>query len=477
MPQKHSPSEAPAGPVPPAGGARLAENLVLLTRDESLSEALASVVAAETLIVVADEAALANQLMNGHVGVAFIDAGTGQSQPGVTAQLAQRLHNQLPDLVLVVTGDGAAQSELAAQVADGTIYRFVHKPVSAQRVKLFVDAAWRKRDGASGVFPALNISQLPPSAPTPPKLSKLPTSAIAAGVAAIGAAVAWFVLHSSSPKVGNSLSPAAPPSTVVHRTAPTPVAPVPVVAPNSAPVGSAADLDRLATAAEQALLAGNLAEATRLTDAARAVDPDHVRVKFLTTQIAREQARANARRRVTEVADGEPQPPPAAATKAPPNSVSVPTATPSAPAISSAPVPAPTAAGSSPTVAVGATTATAVNLSSAPATSSAPSSTPPVSEAKDHNSVAAVILQRIYSVDPEFPEVARERDLTGYVDLEFTVRWDGIVEDVTVLKSQPVGIFDQAAVAAVKQWRYRPIQRNGVPVNEHARLRLNFAYK
>jgi protein TonB len=118
-----------------------------------------------------------------------------------------------------------------------------------------------------------------------------------------------------------------------------------------------------------------------------------------------------------------------------------------------------------------------VSNASSPAAASAPSSTPPVSEAKDHNSVAAVILQRIYSVDPVFPEEARERDLTGYVDLEFTVRWDGVVEDVTVLKSQPLGIFDQAAVAAVKQWRYRPVQRNGVPVNEHARLRLNFAYK
>jgi protein TonB len=91
--------------------------------------------------------------------------------------------------------------------------------------------------------------------------------------------------------------------------------------------------------------------------------------------------------------------------------------------------------------------------------------------------VAAVILQKIHSVDPVFPEEARERDLTGFVDLEFTVRWDGVVEDVTVLKSQPVGIFDQAAVTAVKQWRYRPIERNGLPVNEHARIRLNFAYK
>jgi TonB family protein len=132
---------------------------------------------------------------------------------------------------------------------------------------------------------------------------------------------------------------------------------------------------------------------------------------------------------------------------------------------------------SSPTVAASATTALGVSIAGSPAGTSAPSSTPPLSEARDHDSVAAVILQRIYSVDPVFPDIARERDLSGYVDLEFTVRWDGIVEDVTVLKSQPSGIFDKAAIDAVKQWRYRPIQRNGVPVNEHARLRLNFAYK
>jgi TonB family protein len=476
MPQKHSSTEAPAGPVPPAGGARLAENLVLLTRDESLIEALASVVSADTLVVVADEAALASQLLNGHAGVAFIDAGAGQVQPGLTAQLAQRLHNQLPDVVLVVTGDGAAQSELAALVADGTIYRFVHKPVSAQRVKLFVDAARRKRDGtsgASGVFPALNISQLPPSAPAPRKIPKLPTSAIAAGVAAIGAALAWFVLHSNSSKVALPPVPATP--SVVQRAAPAPVAPAPVVTPDSAP-SPAADLDRLATAAEQALLAGNLAEATRLTDAARAVDPDHVRVKFLTAQIAREQARATARRRLAEFTDtGSQAPPPAA--KSPP-AVSAPVVPPSVPTPSSAAAtaaPAP-AAGSAPSVAVGAT-AGGTSIASSPPATSAPSSTPPLSEAKDRNSVAAVILQKIHSVDPVFPEEARERDLTGFVDLEFTVRWDGVVEDVTVLKSQPVGIFDQAAVTAVKQWRYRPIERNGLPVNEHARIRLNFAYK
>src|SRR5580704_12961493 len=74
-PQKQAASEALAGPVPFAGGIRLAEKLLLLTCDDSLIEALSSVVAAESLIVVADEAALAGQLLGGHAGVVFIDVG------------------------------------------------------------------------------------------------------------------------------------------------------------------------------------------------------------------------------------------------------------------------------------------------------------------------------------------------------------------------------------------------------------------
>ena len=193
MPALHqNPSaDVPAGPVPPAGSPHAAEKLLLLAHDESLTEALVSVVPGESLTVVADEAALAHHLVSGHVGVVFIDAGASRS-PGAAAQLTQRLHHQLPDVVLVVAGDGAAQNELAALVADGTIYRFVHKPVSPQRVKLFVDAAWRKRDGssASGLYPTLSMSALPPPPPAAPARA-LPWPAMLAVALRVCAAAAW----------------------------------------------------------------------------------------------------------------------------------------------------------------------------------------------------------------------------------------------------------------------------------------------
>lgn len=482
--------DAPAGLPPRAGGARLPEHLLLLAYDESLIEALVSVVPAASLTLVSDEAELATFLMGGQHGVVFIDSGAPRVQPGATARLAQRLHNELPDVVLVVAGDGAAQSEVAALVADGTIYRFVHKPVSAQRVKLFIDAAWRKREGASasGIYPALSLPQTPPAAviETP---RTFPWTAILGALVLIGIAAAWLLLRSSS--TGSADAPAHPPAAQGMPSVPLPhaaaasQAAAPAVATTTISA-TAADLDRLATAAEQALLAGNLAEATRLTDAARAVDPNHVRVKFLSAQIAREQARQTARRRQADQeaaqASASYLPPPATAPPSTPFQVSLPPRIqePTLPA-ASAPAPASSStsapAAATPVVASSPTTATETSAASAAPASGPPSSTPPVSEARDRNSVAAVILQRVYSVDPVFPELARERDLRGFVDLEFTVRADGSVTDITVLKSVPSGVFEKSAVDAVSQWRYRPIERNGVPVNEHARLRLNFAYK
>ena len=190
-------------------------------------------------------------------------------------------------------------------------------------------------------------------------------------------------------------------------------------------------------------------------------------MKFLTAQIAREQTRAAARRRAAEQAAEDvaaPMPAPSVARAPAPGTTVPPVASTPAPDLL-------------PVVAAGATTTSDATVTGTAASSSPPSSTPPVSEARDRNSVAAVILQRVYSPDPVFPEIAREHDLTGFVDLEFTVGADGTVTDVNVLKAQPKGVFEKAAVDAVSKWRYRPVERNGLPVNEHARLRLNFAYK
>jgi protein TonB len=41
--------------------------------------------------------------------------------------------------------------------------------------------------------------------------------------------------------------------------------------------------------------------------------------------------------------------------------------------------------------------------------------------------------------------------------------------------AEPVGLFEQAAVDAVKKWRYKPVERDGHAVDQRARLRMKFA--
>lgn len=65
----------------------------------------------------------------------------------------------------------------------------------------------------------------------------------------------------------------------------------------------------------------------------------------------------------------------------------------------------------------------------------------------------------LYRVDPEYPQIAISAKRAGIVILEATVNAEGIVRDVRVLRSEP--LLDKAAVEAVRQWRYSPLQLNG----------------
>jgi periplasmic protein TonB len=65
----------------------------------------------------------------------------------------------------------------------------------------------------------------------------------------------------------------------------------------------------------------------------------------------------------------------------------------------------------------------------------------------------------LYRVNPEYPPMAVSAKKEGMVILEATVDANGLVRDIRVLRSEP--LLDKAAVEAVKQWRYSPLQLNG----------------
>ncbi|MCA3287849.1 MAG: energy transducer TonB [Roseomonas sp.] len=65
---------------------------------------------------------------------------------------------------------------------------------------------------------------------------------------------------------------------------------------------------------------------------------------------------------------------------------------------------------------------------------------------------------------PPYPESSRRRGEEGVVRVELLVDPNGRVADVRILESSGFGTLDAAAVQAVRDWRFRPAQRAGVPV-------------
>jgi TonB family protein len=91
------------------------------------------------------------------------------------------------------------------------------------------------------------------------------------------------------------------------------------------------------------------------------------------------------------------------------------------------------------------------------------------------NVVSAASLKRVRLVNPVYPESARKRGIEGWVELAFTVTPSGGVADVEVRNASPADVFDDAAIRAVRAWRFEPVERNGERVAQRAMVRLKFS--
>lgn len=78
----------------------------------------------------------------------------------------------------------------------------------------------------------------------------------------------------------------------------------------------------------------------------------------------------------------------------------------------------------------------------------------------------------VHRVDPEYPEEARRRQIQGPVVLDVRTRRDGAIQEIRLVSGQAV--LADAAIAAVKQWQFRPRTVNGQPVEMQTRITLNF---
>ncbi|MEZ5499856.1 MAG: TonB family protein [Steroidobacteraceae bacterium] len=138
-----------------------------------------------------------------------------------------------------------------------------------------------------------------------------------------------------------------------------------------------------------------------------------------------------------------------------------------------------------------------VNTASANAASTAPASTgsaagtnqPPQDDARraptpdDSQSgpsdggpkrVALSSLTPLNGIEVRYPRSALRAGTEGYVDVEFTVEFNGAVSDAVALAAEPSGTFDRAAVQAVRQLRFKPVREGGASIRVRSQLRVQF---
>ncbi len=84
-------------------------------------------------------------------------------------------------------------------------------------------------------------------------------------------------------------------------------------------------------------------------------------------------------------------------------------------------------------------------------------------------------LQLVSGDGPVYPADARKNGLEGDVLVQYDVSADGRVVRARVVSSEPPELFDDAALAAVRSWRYVPARRGGkVVAVENVTSRVRF---
>jgi len=456
-------TETPAGAPRTAGAPRAFLSIVALSQDPMLLEALALAVVGQASVVSSPSAdRFADQLVATAAAVALIDTAVA---PEPLDQFIAGVHRQFPQLLLLLAGPAALQTQFAAQLADGTIFRLAHKPASAQRLKLFVDAALLRRQA---LIDQATAAPLPDAAAIAdanvPALGarsgrgRRPWLLAAGLLLAVAAALGGLLWRrpltgstsSTSSGVTGAINGAADRSASEAPTTPAAASPANPVNPATAVSQEEAERDAIdRAAAERAerdrLISENqrreaeLAEQVRRTAASARVEQAHVYV-----QLARKRLASGA---LLAPADDSARSYVQSALALAPSDADV--------------------------QAVAAALEAALRAQPAPTVTPAlvPASVP---GAEVTDVIPEASLQRTQFVPPVYPPEALSQGISGTVDLEFTVTPAGDVSDITVKAAEPSGVFEQAAIAALSHSRYRPVQRDGVAIAQRARVRLRF---
>ena len=82
--------------------------------------------------------------------------------------------------------------------------------------------------------------------------------------------------------------------------------------------------------------------------------------------------------------------------------------------------------------------------------------------------------EKLSAPQPQYTEIARKARIQGLVIVQAIIDKNGDVTNVKVLKGLSMGLTE-AAVAAVKQWKFKPATLRGKPVDVYYNLTINFS--
>lgn len=80
--------------------------------------------------------------------------------------------------------------------------------------------------------------------------------------------------------------------------------------------------------------------------------------------------------------------------------------------------------------------------------------------------------RQTYSVDPEYPTLARQAQIRGTVVVEAIIDRQGNVVQAQAISGHPLLIA--AALKAVLRWRYEPTSLNGQPISVELQVLVDF---
>jgi TonB family protein len=259
-------------------------DVVALTADMTLFQSVKDAVGERNPVWrarTADEAA--DLLITGRCGVLLIDMES-VSNRGVA--LIEQIVEQFPDVVVCVAGTREDEPLLVPLISDGSVYRFVHKPASARRAAMFLQAAIKRHLEHRGGHPADDARTVIRSlARAPAGLSRKYFLAFVA----VCAALVSLLFIGGAPRGPADLQTPAPEEAVTPT-----LDPIPTVASQRA--------DPVLSRARAALQAGRLESpqgrnALDLFEAVLLAQPDHVEARAgleQTIDALLVRARANA---------------------------------------------------------------------------------------------------------------------------------------------------------------------------------------